>query len=901
MLRPYIIGLDIGGSHVSGAVIDMHRKELLADTYKNVFVNTKASSEDILNTWAALINIILSKINERDLQGISIAVPGPFDYEKGVFLIKGLDKYDGCYGIQVMKSLKNRLHLSNNDIPVIFNNDAHCFATGEAICGVAKNYLKIIALTLGTGFGAAFYSSDTIITEGEGVSKNGELYNEPFKEGMAEDYISARWFLKAYLQQTGEELPGVKELYDRADKDAIAKNLFAEFGKNLAEVLLPFILSFKAECVVLGGNISKAKKYFLPSLQRQFEKNNLKIEVLFSSLGEKAAIMGSAEMALKRMQSENDIQQKDVRKTNQFLVPAEKPFVNNSYDIYPAFPLSGNFIGIGYTALAEAIKDKHTIIIEGFSAVFWDELVASLNAAFAGQNKKVTWYYSAAAFKSEEEINKMLEPYLGGDDPLFGKVYPGELIDFFDIAKLEAFRISAGADINIIYGCGSSLIAREGFLIYADVPKNEIQFRSRASRITNLGVSRASSPKEMYKRFYYIDWIVLNKHKKSLLPHIDIVVDTQRPGNPVFTDGYSLRNTLTAMTKSVVRARPWFEPGVWGGQWIKEKIGQLNQEEVNYAWSFEFITPENGLMLQSKNILLEISFDFLMYHNNEAVSGDAAKRFGDEFPIRFDFLDTFKGGNLSLQCHPSATYIKDNFGENYTQDETYYILDCAEDACVYLGFQDDINSNTFKEKLEESFETNKEVDVEKFVQKIPANKHDLFLIPNGTIHCSGVNNLVLEISSTPYIYTFKMYDWLRDDLEGNPRPLNIERAFDNLCFERKGRKVERELISKPYKYLEGEGWECYHLPTHNEHFYDIYRYHIQPLSKAEIDTENRCHIMSLVEGQKVIVQTRNNYCAVFHYAETFFVPAAAEKYSLENTAGNIIQVIVAFCKPEKYQ
>jgi hypothetical protein len=228
-------------------------------------------------------------------------------------------------------------------------------------------------------------------------------------------------------------------------------------------------------------------------------------------------------------------------------------------------------------------------------------------------------------------------------------------------------------------------------------------------------------------------------------------------------------------------------------------------------------------------------------------------------------------------------------------------LECREDASVYLGFQSDIDANTFKIALEKSFETNNEINVEKFIQKHPANKNALFLIPNGTIHCSGINNLVLEISSTPYIYTFKMYDWLRDDLEGNPRPLNIERAFDNLCFERKGKKVLDELISKPYKYSEGKGWECYHLPTHKEHFYDIYRYDIHPFSLVEIDTVNRCHIMSLVEGDRVTVQTRSNYYAVFHYAETFFVPAAAEKYSLENTTQNVIKVIVAFVNPEKYK
>lgn len=331
-----------------------------------------------------------------------------------------------------------------------------------------------------------------------------------------------------------------------------------------------------------------------------------------------------------------------------------------------------------------------------------------------------------------------------------------------------------------------------------------------------------------------------------------------------------------------------------GGQWLKHHVKGLAREEVNYAWSFELIAPENGIVFESDNKLLELSFDWIMEYDAKAILGADAGRFGTEFPIRFDFLDTIDGGNLSIQCHPSLSYIRKNFGEHITQDETYYILECKGNAGVYLGFQDNIKPQQFKRILENSVEHNVPVDIEKFVQRFPSHKHDLFLIPNGTIHSSSSGNLVLEISATPYIFTFKMYDWLRLDLDNQPRPINIEHAFNNLKFDRKGASVEQELISKPVSLENGDGYKIIHLPTHKEHFYDVHRLEFE--KHIKVKTNAKCHVLMLVEGLSILVKTCNGVNKRFSYAETFIVPAAAESYELINEGGGIAKVIKAFIK-----
>lgn len=585
-----------------------------------------------------------------------------------------------------------------------------------------------------------------------------------------------------------------------------------------------------------------------------------------------------------------------LRKTEQEIMPdrINKIKTVEGYDIYPYFDLGDDKIFSGVASLCNYIIEHQTVAIDGYVGVYWGRLISAISNEFQSRSIKTNLVDFSNAMKSEEEIINLTAPFMGQEDSVWGNKTTLTLRDYFAEDLLKSILPDKDVAVNILIGPGAKLAGWKAKVIYVDVPKNELQHRMSAGSICNLGMRVPQEQMEMYKRFYFIDWVILNEHKRQLCSQIDVFVDAQWEAQINWAFGDDVRGGLEKMSNTVFRARPWFAPGAWGGQWMKKHMPQLDQNEVNYAWSFELIVPENGIVLQSSGLLLEVSFDLLMFTQNDNILGRHAEKFGAEFPIRFDFLDTFDGGNLSIQCHPSLDYIKQQFGETITQDETYYILDCKEDAKVYLGFQDDINEDDFRKVLEESNQDGIEVDIEKYVQVHQAKKHDLFLIPNRTIHSAGAQNLVLEISATPYIFTFKMYDWLRLDLNGKPRPINIEHAFKNLDFSRKGAQVQQELISKPTVIAQEDGYTCYHLPTHQDHFYDVHRLDFD--ASVAVETNGVCHVLMLVEGSSISVTTADGSSMIFQYAETFVIPAAAGSYTIVNQSNQQAKVIKAFLK-----
>lgn len=294
-MKRFAVGADIGGSHISAALIDMLDKKIIRESFQHHKVDNRASADEILSVWGDALLATMALVERDQVAGIGLAMPGPFDYSAGIALFEKVQKYEKLYGVNVAEGLKDVLDL-DEDIPLRFMNDATAFAVGEAWMGKLTGYDRSIALTLGTGFGAAFVDRGIPVLDGAEVPPQGCLWHMPYKDGIADDYFSTRWFTGRYQERTGKSLKGVKEIREEALYDKHSKELFIEFGAGLGNFMFAHIKSFNADALVIGGNLSKAFDLFGDFLRSALSSRQVYIPIHISDLLEDAALVGSARL-----------------------------------------------------------------------------------------------------------------------------------------------------------------------------------------------------------------------------------------------------------------------------------------------------------------------------------------------------------------------------------------------------------------------------------------------------------------------------------------------------------------------------------------------------------------------------------------------------------------------------
>ena len=545
-------------------------------------------------------------------------------------------------------------------------------------------------------------------------------------------------------------------------------------------------------------------------------------------------------------------------------------------------------------ALRRAMQGRKVLCVECYPGVDQAEVLACL----APVGAELVLHSDDLAFEPEK-MDAVLEADLLPDDPVFGIMTVRRLKDFFYPDKIEEARrrIEAGAGPVVVYGVGASLVHPGDVQVVADITRWEIQLRYRRG-LSNWRTARTDLPKlKKYKRGFFAEWRWADREKDHLLNTMDFYLDMTTEGSPAMVDGASYREALRQTARRPFRMVPYFDPGVWGGHWMKDHF-ELPENGSNYAWSFDGVPEENSLLLDFDGALIQTPALNLVLQQPRALLGERVHaRFGKEFPIRFDMLDTVGGQNLSLQVHPLTEYIQNTFNMRYTQDESYYILDAGEDASVWLGVKEGVDPAAMERDLRLAQAGGAPFPAEKYINNIPVKKHDHVLIPAGTTHCSGANTMVLEISATPYIFTFKLWDWGRLDLDGKPRPIHIDHGMANIQFDRDTAWVQENLVGQT-KVVSRQG-DCLVERTglHEREFIDTFRYTTS--SSATVPQNGSVQVLNLVDGRRARLTSPTGAFAPFelHYAETCILPQAAGDYIIESPNGGQVMVIAASVRP----
>ena len=507
-------------------------------------------------------------------------------------------------------------------------------------------------------------------------------------------------------------------------------------------------------------------------------------------------------------------------------------------------------------------------------------------------------------------MGKIIRPY-EGEDKTFGRLFRGKLEDLLDEKRintlkerLEKYRNQKPGSPKVIicFGPGSAckpISKLYDMLLYRDITREEITKRQKKGQVVPLGTSgKGDSGKGQPaylagKRFHYIEFPLLDRHKKSLLRRIHFYMDDNLAGKPKLINKKILDEMISHVAQGPFQLKAFHDEGIWGGQWLK-KIRNLPKEMVNCAWAYELMAYHMSVKISVGDTFIEMPFSNMLGKEPEKIMGERVKRmFQGIWPIRVNYDDCWKGDDMAIQIHPDSSYIKKYFNEPLHQDESYYIMAATPDAYVHLGLKDGIDLDEFYEAVLKAETQGIPFDHRKYVNVYPAKEGDLFLIPAGTVHASGKGCVVLELSSTTDRYTFHLYDYLRPDLNGKLRDIHSKHAF-NMVRKYPSRTdswVKKRLLQKPRLIRKGKDWAEYLLGKLEELVFEVHR--IEFATTVKDDTKGFPHVLSMAKGDGVIIQSQEFPERKFHlkFSETVTLPACLGKYTIINQSKKPCKVL----------
>ena len=552
------------------------------------------------------------------------------------------------------------------------------------------------------------------------------------------------------------------------------------------------------------------------------------------------------------------------------------------YGLDPRYPVIGGDVESGYGPLARAlVGEARVLAIDGPAAADWRRFIAGLVGELRTDGQAVRTVDARDHFAAWPAIEARTDAAVLRGDPVFATIHDAPLSTLFETLP----DVRTEGTVTIVFGPGSALVPHD-LLWYADLPKRLGLDAIEAGRAPNLGQPAGS--RGDVRRLLFIDWPMEDRHRRELSESWDRYIDLSDPAEPRSLSASALSASLKHLVGGPFRTLPRFLPEPWGGRWMSERLGARGGPRLGLG--YELIAPEAGVLLGTERPI-EVALDVVVARQSIPLLGTGTAA-GPAFPIRFDYLDTVGGGDLSVHCHPGPSYMREVFGLPVAQHETYYVMVRGDGSRIFLGLRDEAEITKFRRAAEVSLRDRTPLEIERFVQTVPARQHQLYLVPAGTPHGSGEGTVVLEISATPYLYSLRFYDWLREDLDGGLRPVQLDHAFANLVPERRGAVVTSELVPEPIAVREGDGYAEVAFPRHAELPFSVHRIDFE--GGVPDRTGDRFHVLNLVDGGDIDIRTAGGRSHRLCYAETIVVPAAVGAYELVPLEHGPHKVVKAF-------
>ena len=566
------------------------------------------------------------------------------------------------------------------------------------------------------------------------------------------------------------------------------------------------------------------------------------------------------------------------------------------------------------TLVDKARNEGVIVAFDGYTTTKWD-LVISLMArecdllglAFE------TVDCNAATLKDGKAIDAMIDPLLIWDtkiDPtlLYGKVYHGGYEGLVDPEKAEQFKRDipakkAPGKIVAVYGYGSLMRDFRGLYdvkCWFDITPMNSMLRIRAGEYANLGKKHTGIINRTIRRCYYCDFENAVQLRKALFASGEIdwfFLDNDR-ANLQMMPFEAFADVCAQLVKYPFRAKPCYLEGVWGGSYMKERR-HLPEKMRNAAWVFDFIPMEVSVLVEAGSEKLDINYCSFVHKEGINLMGEkCVKKYKGYFPIRFNWDDSYHStGNMSIQCHSGGKFNVENYNEFGRQDESYYVVITGHEAKTFIGFRDDADIPQFFKEIEAADTKHDPCDYMKYVSYEESKPGLQVMLPAGTIHSSGRNQVILEIGSlTIGSYTYKMYDYLRLDFDGKQRPIHTHLGELNVRQDRRYSVIHdpespEYIVQKPRLDASGEGWEEYILGENPQVYFSLRRLEFE--KQCEQDTKGeKFHVLTLVDGDHVRIRSVEHPERYFDldFMEIACVPADMGKYVIENLGKEPIRV-----------